>query len=168
MYPQEGEDLSVEAVYRLHDAPEAVRTRFKRLDEMLALEIAQGATLVQAARRANLSEKTARRRWHDPAFRERVRRLQRDLSAPAAGKIASNMVNAAATLANCLNAKSEHVRIAAVRVFLTLGQSLVDRAEPEAQVTEKIAKLESTLADLLAARVGPSGSDEPQEGQKSA
>jgi hypothetical protein len=148
--PQVGEDVSLDAVYRLRDVSEVVRNRFLRVDENLLFEIAQGTSLVQAARRANVSERTARRRWADPAFRQRVHKIREDMCAQAVGKLATDMNVAVSTLTNCLRAKSEHVRISAVRVFLTIGRELAIAGRQNAELTAKVEKLEATIAGLAA------------------
>jgi len=46
--------------------------RFSCADELLVTEIAAGASLREAAKLASVHERTVRRRWADPKFRQRV------------------------------------------------------------------------------------------------
>ena len=51
---------------------DVVRIRQVRPDDALALELAAGQTLRDAAAAVGIGERTASRRWSDPDFRKRV------------------------------------------------------------------------------------------------
>jgi hypothetical protein len=52
--------------------------RRSQVDQRLAEELSRGATLAKAAEAADVSTRTAERRWSEPAFRQLVIRLQED------------------------------------------------------------------------------------------
>jgi len=103
----------------------------RNADESLALAVAGGRTLRDAADDAGIGERTAARRWADAAFRRRVTTLRAEMIARALGKIADGMADAADVLRKLLKAKSENVRLGACRAILELGTKLRDSVEVE-------------------------------------
>jgi hypothetical protein len=103
-------------------------------DEALALAVAAGSTLRDAAGAAGVSERTATRRWADPAFRRRVAELRSDMAGRAAGRLAAAMSEAADTLRGLLAARSDSVRLAAARALMELGVKLGESVELERRV----------------------------------
>src|SRR5205809_210995 len=93
----------------------------RNADEQLALALATGATLRDAAVAAGVAERTARRRWADPDFRRRVAELRSELVQRSAARMADAMTEAADVLRALLRAKSESVRLGACRALLELG-----------------------------------------------
>jgi hypothetical protein len=71
---------------------------------------------------AGIGERTANRRWADPAFRKRVGELRAAAIERATGKLADGMAGAAATLRKLLRAKSEVVR-APIRAEVSQNRS---------------------------------------------
>jgi hypothetical protein len=118
----------------------------KNADEALALALATGQTLRAGAEAAGVAERTAARRWADPAFRRRVAELRGDLVGLALGKLADGMGDAAAKLRGLLDAESESVRLGAARALLELGVKLRQSVELEQrlQALEKRCAREGT------------------------
>src|SRR5436309_15971050 len=85
----------------------------KRGDAALILTLARGATVRDAAREANLSERSAYRRVADPAFRQQLSRARCDLLWQAIGLLAQQAADAARTLAGLLTADSDSIKLRA-------------------------------------------------------
>lgn len=111
-------------------------------DEALALAIASGVTVAEAAHLAGIGERTAYRRRAEPAFRKRVLELRSGMLDRALGRMADGMVEAADKLRSLLNAGSEAVQLQAAARLLELGWKARERVDLEAE----IAELESQLA----------------------
>ncbi len=111
-------------------------------DEALALAVASGQTLRDAAALAHVGERTAARRWADAAFRRRVDELRRAMLQRALGFLADGMAEAAGVLRQLLAAKSESVRLGAARSLLELTPKLWETVEVEA----RLAALEQAVA----------------------
>jgi HEAT repeat protein len=110
-------------------------------DEALALTLASGQTLRDAAAAVGVSERTAARRWGDPSFRQRVAELRTDMVQRSLGRLADGMSEAADVLRQLLAAKSESVRLGASRSMLELGVKLREAVELE----QRIATIENQL-----------------------
>lgn len=104
--------------------------------DALALALASGQSIRDAAAAAGLAERTATRRVADPAFRQRVAGLRSDMLARAAGQIAEGMVQAVTTLRQLLSAKSESVRLAAARSILEIGPKLHESVNLDERLRE--------------------------------
>jgi len=97
----------------------------------LIAALAAGLTVREAAGRAHIGERTARRRLEDPAFRRRVADARAALLERAIGRMAASTTAAADTLQALLDAESESVRHAAAKTLLELasrGIELLDLA----------------------------------------
>jgi HEAT repeat protein len=112
-------------------------------DDALALALASGQTLRDAAQTADVGERTAARRWADPTFRHRVVELRGEMVERSLGRLVDGMCAAADVLRQLLAAASEHVRLAAARSLLELGVKLRESVELEA----RLAALESAQQD---------------------
>jgi hypothetical protein len=112
-------------------------------DDALALAVAAGRTLRKAAARAGVSERTAARRWADPAFRPRVAALRADLVRRALGRLAGGMAADADALRHLLGAASEPVRLGAACALLELGVRLRESVELE----DRLRDLEGRLGE---------------------
>jgi hypothetical protein len=110
-------------------------------DEVLALALASGQTVRGAAELAQVSERTARRRWADPMFRRRVTELRAEMVGSAVGKLADAAGMAADRLRELLSAQSEAVALSAARSILELGTRLREATEVE----ERLSALEDRL-----------------------
>jgi hypothetical protein len=103
--------------------------------------VASGQSLRDAAATAALSERTAARRWADPAFRQRVTELRADMVQRVLGRTTDGMTEAADTLRQLLNSPSHSARLGAARALLELGVKLRENVELE----QRLADLESKL-----------------------
>jgi hypothetical protein len=123
------------------------RQTFRRFwewaDESLALAVAGGQTLRDAATVAGVSERTATRRWADAAFRRRVAELRADMVVRSVGRLADGMAEAADVLRALLTPGTPPaVRLGAARSLLELGVKLRESVEIE----ERLAALEAAAA----------------------
>ncbi len=108
----------------------------RNADEALAVALASGATLRDAAAAAGIGERTATRRWADAAFRRRVAALRGELVGGAMGKLSANMGAAADKLRELLSSESDSVQLAAARAILQLGVVLREATEIEERLGE--------------------------------
>ena len=112
-------------------------------DETLAAYLATGRTLRSAAKLAAVSERTARRRWADPAFRQRVQQLRAEAVERAMGRLSGDMARAAAKLRQLLKAEAENVQLGAAGKLIDLGLRMREQVE----LADRIAALESRLVE---------------------
>jgi hypothetical protein len=105
---------------------------------VLAAALAAGQTLRDAAVTAGLSERTANRRWAEPAFRHHVSELRTAVAERTVGKMADSMGEAADVLRKLLGAEHESIRLGAARSILEVGLKLRQAFELE----ERLAALE--------------------------
>src|SRR5262249_23194210 len=110
----------------------------RKREDALAVALAAGQTLRDAATAAGISDRTATRRWADPAFRRRVAELRAAAVERATGKMADSVAEAADALRALLAAESESVRLGACRAVLELAVKLREAVELE----ERVAALE--------------------------
>jgi hypothetical protein len=103
-------------------------SRFRKSDYRLMVELANGSTLRQAAKRAGVSERTAQRRWADTMFRKEVIEFRAQMCYQATGILAKSMTIAAQALLDGLDAKSESVRISSARAILKMAGDLSFKA----------------------------------------
>jgi hypothetical protein len=106
----------------------------RKMDDALALALATGQTLRDGAAAVGVGERTAYRRWTDPAFRQRVADLRGELVGRAVGRMADGMAEAAEVLRRLLAAKSEAVRLGACRSMLEIGVKLSESVELRARI----------------------------------
>ncbi len=104
-------------------------------DDALALALARGETVRDAALTAGVAERTATRRWADPDFRQRVGQLLTSMVQQALGRMANSMTAASNTLLALLQAEGESVRLGAARSILELGNKLRESVELEERLT---------------------------------
>jgi hypothetical protein len=108
----------------------------RNADDALALALAGGATLRDAAAAVGIGERTATRRWADATFRLRVSEMRGDMVARALGKMADGMSEAADVLRKLLAAESESVRLGAVRSLVELYLKMRESVELEQRLTD--------------------------------
>jgi hypothetical protein len=113
-------------------------------DNALAVELAAGKTVRDAATTAGVAERTAHRRLNDPAFRARVSELRRSMATAAAGRLADGMAAAADVLRTLLADEDPHVRHKAAVKVIELAASLRTQVELE----ERMGELETRVAQL--------------------
>ncbi len=107
------------------------------------MALAAGQTLRLAAEASGVAERTAARRWADPAFRRRVNELRSEMVQQSLGRLANGMTAAADKLRELLDAESESVRLGAARALLELGVKLRESVELE----QRLADLEQHLGN---------------------
>jgi hypothetical protein len=113
--------------------------------------LAGGATVAEAAKRANVSERTVYRRLEEPAFRQHVTVARHEMVSQAVGLLALASRAAVGTLAALLQPSiAPSVRLGAARAIIELGSKLRESEELEA----RIAALEESVAASLAPRGG--------------
>src|SRR4051812_49384795 len=85
----------------------APRGRRAAADESLAVLLASGMKVADAARQAGVGERTAYKRLTDSSFRERVRQLRSEMVDRALGKMSDGMCEAVETMRGLLKAQNE-------------------------------------------------------------
>src|SRR5262245_57828804 len=116
----------------------------KNADDVLLLALACGATLENAARKADVSVRTVQRRLADPDFRQRLRQTKADLVGRTAATLTARAVEAVKTLLSLQTpAQPPAVRLGAARAILELGLKLREAVEFE----ERLAAVEQRLAE---------------------
>lgn len=112
--------------------------------QAVVLALAGGETVVAAARKTGVGERTIHRWRQDEAFRREVTAARADMFGRALGSIAEGSASGALVLRQlALKAKSESVRLAAARALLELGPKLRESVELE----ERLRILEERAAD---------------------
>jgi hypothetical protein len=114
------------------DLPPTAKTC--RADDLLALALAAGRDVAEAAAAAGVSERTAYRRLADPAFKRRVAELRAGMVDRASGRLADGMADAAAALRDLLGHPDGRVRLGAARAMLEAGVRVREAAELEARL----------------------------------
>jgi hypothetical protein len=111
----------------------------RKRDDALAVALAAGQTVRDAAAAAGLGERTATRRLANPDFRRRVFQLRAAAVERATGKLADGMAEAADVLRELLGQeKPPAIRLGACRAVLELTVKLREATELE----ERLAALE--------------------------
>ena len=120
----------------------------RNADDLLALELAAGKTLRDAALAAGIAERTATRRWADPEFRRLVSRHRGEMVGRAVGELADGMTDAAKTLRELLACESLAVRLGAARSLLEIGV----KAREALELEERVRALEDRTTEPEGAR----------------
>jgi hypothetical protein len=123
-------------------------------DDLLILALAGGASVAEAAAKANLSKRTAFRRLEDPAFRARVAEARTEMFAQATGRLAELAREAADALGAMLSSESEQIRLGVCRAILAMGPELREHTELAQQLQEMRQQLERVKHGDSAARNG--------------
>jgi hypothetical protein len=90
-------------------------------DDLLVAALATGRSVAAAAEKVGVSERTARRRMADPAFRRRVDDLRAEVVAEALSVLNQSMSRAAEQLRELLESADEKVRLRAAGEIIRLG-----------------------------------------------
>jgi hypothetical protein len=109
---------------------------------LLAMALASGISITDAAEQAGVCRKTVQRYLAKPAFRRLVARYRNELISTALGRMADGMTRAADAIAGLLDEKDPAIRLRAARAMVTLGQRLRDSVD----VTDRIHEIERELA----------------------
>jgi hypothetical protein len=112
-----------------------------RADEVLAAELARGATVVEASTTAGISEATAYRRLQQKDFQTRVSELRSQMVRNASGRLADGMVHAALVLRRLLGSKTETVQLRAATAVLEQAVRIAELTE----LQEKVAELQEAF-----------------------
>jgi hypothetical protein len=120
----------------------------KNADDTLALALATGQTLRDAAAAAGVGERTATRRWADPAFRRRVADLRGDMVQRSLGRLSDGMAEAADVLRQLLKAEADTVKLGAARSLMELGAKLREVVELASKVDELERLLKGDTDDV--------------------
>jgi hypothetical protein len=110
-------------------------------DEPLALAIASGLSVDEAATKLGMPRTTAFRRWRDPAVKERVVQLRREMSDRAIGLLAESLCEAVTTLKQLMRDGTDSLRLKAADRLLEAGL----KATILAQLEQRIADLETAM-----------------------
>jgi hypothetical protein len=105
-------------------------------DDRLAAELAAGKPVRDAAKAAEVSERTAYRRLENPGLRARVSESRDAMVAAAAGRLADGMAAAADVLRDLLGSQDEGIRLRAASQLLTHGLRVIELAELERRVSD--------------------------------
>jgi hypothetical protein len=112
----------------------------RHADDRLAMQLAAGQTIQQAARSVHVSERTVHRRLADSQFQRLVTTLRGEMVNRATGRLSDDATKAVETLAALLSAKSEPVRLGAARSILELGAKLRESTELERRIADLEAR----------------------------
>lgn len=108
----------------------------------LIAALAAGASYVDAAKAAGVSERTVRRRMAEPAFRQQVDEIRAEMLAQAVAKLTSASVKAVETLEALLGSPLDFARLSAARAILELAAKYREQHD----IAERIAALEARSA----------------------
>ncbi len=112
--------------------------------ERAALAVARGLSNGEVAKRCGAGERTVKTWKTIPAFRSRVAELRQAMVAQALGRLTDGLDFASSNLRKLLSAKSESVRLSAIRTLFEMAVKLRESAELEAEVAalrEQVAAL---------------------------
>lgn len=128
----------------------------RNADEALALALACGATVEQAAQKAGVSARTAHRRLVDPAFTRRVHSARGDMAQRAGGLLTGAAMESIKTLLELRRPPAPPaVRLGAARAVLEFGLRVREAAELEARLAALEVRLAGEEGD------GPRGGKRP-------
>jgi hypothetical protein len=109
----------------------------QKSDAKLLLVLACGATVEQAAKQTNTSERTIYRRLGDPAFRRELDAMRSDFVQRVSGSLTASGSEAVKTLIGLLHTSvAPAVRLGASRAILELGIKVREVAELDRRLTE--------------------------------
>lgn len=127
---------------------------FGRRDRELALALAAGQTIKDAAEAAGLSERTAHRRLQSAEFLALVTKARSTMFERAAGRLASAAAAAAGTLADlAADAASDGVRLSAAKAVLEAGMKWRDGQEFD----QRLTKVEQAIHERTGTATGGGG-----------
>jgi len=110
--------------------------RYSANDNLLAVALATGQSVRDAAVAVGISERTAYRRVADTDFQRMLRQLRGEMVDSAIGKLSSSMAAAAAILGELLKDNDANVRYKAAVKLLEIGFKADEHARLEAEVAE--------------------------------
>lgn len=110
-------------------------------EDAFLVALAAGATVRDAATKAQISERQAYRRVQEPGFRRQVSKLRAELIDSAAGKLADGASEAAGCLRSLLLTEAPSVRLGAARALLEMAFRSRELLEYE----ERLQKVEELI-----------------------
>src|SRR5437870_8305184 len=111
-------------------------------DDVLVVALACGSTLENAARKANVSARTAHRRLADPAFKKRLADVRADMVQRTSGMLTAASLEAVKTLVELqASLQAPAIRLGAARTILELGVRLRETIE----LSERLQALEEQV-----------------------
>ncbi len=111
-------------------------------DEILAAHLAAGARHMDAAKAADVSERTLRRRLADPEFVAEVARLRAEMVGRAAGRLADSMAEASDVLKTLLADADANIRHRSATKVIELGMKVAELTE----LQKRVEQLETLLS----------------------
>ena len=106
-------------------------------DEQLALAIASGLSVDEAAAKLGVSRTAAFRRWRDPAVKQRVVQLRQEMTDRAVGLLAESLCEAVTTLKQLMrDGNTDSLRLKAADRLLETGLKAAVMAQLELRITE--------------------------------
>jgi len=112
---------------------------------LLALSLARGKSVIDAAHEIECSPRTVQRYLRKPSFRALVSRFRGELIAEALGDMAGHMKRASQAFVSLLDHEDAKVRMRAARAVLTLGLRLRDSVE----LGDQVDRIEQEVARKL-------------------
>ena len=114
-------------------------------DDQLAVALASGSSVRQAASQAYVSERTAFRRMNDVSFRKRVDEIRRVALEEAISKLSAASSSAVDTMLDLLTSEvPPSTRLAAARAVLEFGTRLRETNDFETRLCELEGKRNGT------------------------
>jgi AcrR family transcriptional regulator len=111
-------------------------------DATLALALASGMSVADAAAKVGLGRTTVYRKLEDPDFFRLVCDFRDKLIAAALGRVADSLTRAADALTGLLDAPEPHIRIRAARALFSMAIRLRDSMD----LTARVRAVEAELA----------------------
>jgi len=105
-------------------------------DSFLALALASGVSIADAAAQADVGRTTVYRKLENPEFRRMVADYRDQLICTALGRITDNLTRGADVLTQMLDSPKDHIRIRAARILFSLGIKLRDSVELASRMRE--------------------------------
>jgi hypothetical protein len=114
---------------------------------ILAVALASGRTLKQAAAAAGVSERTASK-WHtDPQFKGRVLALRGEVVSRALGRVTASLTAAANTLRKLLESGNDAIRLGAAKSIIDAALRLREANDLQQQLDDLRALVEPASPD---------------------
>ena len=104
--------------------------------EQLAVALAAGLPVSEAAKSSGLSERTVYRRLQEPGFQKRLAATRDELLTSALGELAASATHAVTTLRQLLESADDRVRLQAARTLLDQLLRLREAVTLESRVME--------------------------------
>lgn len=131
--------------------------RAKRaIDDVLALHLAAGLTIANAAEHAGVCERTARRRLKDPKFRKSLDTVKREIVGRAVALLSNGMAQAAERLIGMVDSTDDKISLTASKAVLEIGMRFRQAEEIERKLQDlsrrinALSKAERSQADTRA------------------